>query len=222
MRKSVLIALATVAAVTAVAALTKTRWSPATPRVDPSIDALDRCIQARFESMPDFQFGPGRLLSIPYHVRQFDAETREERAAVAELNRRGWEVAVMVGGRRLLEAETMTQANWESAPLGFRRHTLSEPIAVTSASNVSELPQPWEVWEHGRRAFRWRSSRPKVTSVRDWSVHVRPVPVYQEGCLKCHGGSGAGLKVGDTLGVAIYLYRPTPPAHALPYPAVLP
>ena len=184
------------------------------------VDALDHSVQERFRTLTSF--GMSRMPLVPQHVYQFDPETPEEKAAVADLRNQGLSVGLYLGGLGLL-GSPMSEADWKKGGEYDLRRAISDPIVVSGAATPEGLPKPWELQEIGRRALEASAAGDRYeASFGRWSVDVRPVRASQSACLECHkaGGtaaereSGAGtrpdLKVGDALGVAVYLYAREP------------
>jgi hypothetical protein len=185
------------------------------------VEALDRCVQERFHTITDF--GMSRLPVVPQHVDHFDPETPEEKAAVAELQRQGLTVGLYLGGRGLL-GPTMSQAEWDddgsqepySKPIGG-------PIVISGEATPEGLPGPRELWEIGREALMASAAGDRHEApFGRWSADVRPIRANQKACLGCHSaraatglpapgqGQETDLKIGDALGVVIYLYARNP------------
>ena len=127
------------------------------------IDLLDECIQKRFNTA-DTRFGFARVATtiktkdgkvIPIaptkrgHKHFFQAETEMERAAIADLERSGWQV-----GFYLCEGSPHYTATNPEGILAF--DGVRGPVVVTPIAANSELPQSSKVWneaKNARRAF---------------------------------------------------------------------
>lgn len=192
-----------------------------TPEPSP-VDSLNDAILKRFQDVDENQFGMSRMpWTTPGHVKEFAPETPQEKAAVADLRRQGWTVAVYLGGRRLSRTP-LSRSEWESGNRYGMRRTLSEPLPITSAHEAENWPKPWELQEIGRKALTASMSKNHFdTSFGRWSVDARPVRATRQLCLDCHGseiGSAfpnppksepGELAIGDALGVLIYVYTRT-------------
>lgn len=186
------------------------------------LDALDREVQKRFHDV--IGFGMARIAT----ERRFAPETKEERAAVRELKRAGYEVGLYLAGRSVLDdaPERPRQAKTGFGS-GMTGQAFSGPIFV--GPGVSRLPTAASLWDGTRRAlesFASGAGRHEFVAGR-WQVEARPVRASSESCLRCHGTDyrqvygvtekgvrfsttepkGNALKVGDPLGVLVYAYR---------------
>jgi hypothetical protein len=93
------------------------------------IDALDECIQERF-SKADMLFGIERLRPPAYHVTYFIAETQNEREAISELEKGGWQVAFYLVGRRILGPKPVMTS--PAPPYPDQNYpVINGPIAIT-------------------------------------------------------------------------------------------
>ena len=184
------------------------------------VEALNYCIQKRFHTLDGF--GMARMPVVPQHVYEFAPETSEEQAAVAELQQKGWSVGLYLGGRGLLESP-MTQAEWEKVGKFSDRKAISEPLRISGKLPPTDLPKPWELWKIGQRALVASTTSDQYQASFDrWWVDARPIRANQKACFKCHAAEGADgypprsrdpsteLKIGDALGVVIYVYARTP------------
>jgi hypothetical protein len=97
------------------------------------IDALDECVQKRF-SKADLLFGFERMEPPSYHVNHFVAETVNERDAISELERGGWQVAFYLVGRRILGPKPdLSKPHWSY--LAGRAPIINGPLAITSLAS---------------------------------------------------------------------------------------
>jgi hypothetical protein len=169
-------------------------------------------------------FGMARIAT----ERRFAPETKEERAAVRELKRAGYEVGLYLAGRAILDD---APEEWRRAKTHFGNdlagQAFSGPIFV--GPGVKRLPTAASLWDGTRRAlesFEAGAQRHEFVAGR-WQVEARPVRASQESCLRCHGTDyrrvygvtqagvsfhkfepkGNALKLGDPLGVLVYAYR---------------
>lgn len=193
------------------------------PKLSP-VEALNQCIQERFHTTKGF--GMNRLITVPQHVQWFSPETAAERNAVAQLQNKGYKVALYLGGRGLLRPK-MIEAEREKAEEYSLRRAISKPLALTGEKDLEELPKPWELLAQGQRVLATAQGRNYQGSLGKWSIDARPVRANQPACLRCHANDRAidgqprnsakptlnvarnTLRVGDALGVAIYVYKQT-------------
>jgi hypothetical protein len=180
------------------------------------IEELDYCIQKRFHTVDEF--GMARIPVVPQHLYEFNPETPDEKAAVADLHKQDWTVGLYLGGRGLL-GPPLSKTQWEEVGRYSDRKAISEPIRISGKVPPADLPKPWELWEIGQRALEASTTSDRHTaSFGRWSVDARPVRATQKACLKCHEAEGASvypprptgprtkLQIGDALGVVLYVY----------------
>lgn len=213
----------TLAACAAAAFARAPQPAPQQPAAQPHpLDALDREVQKRFHDV--IGFGMARIAT----ERRFAPETQEERAAVRELERGGYEVGLYLAGRAILDdaSEQPRQAKTKFG-YGMTGQAFSGPIFV--GPGVKRLPAAAALWDETRHAlesFGAGAEQHEFTWSR-WQVLARPVRASAESCLRCHNTDyrlvngvteagvrfskiepkGNALKVGDPLGVLIYAYR---------------
>lgn len=197
---------------------------PAVPARGPHpLDALDREVQRRFHEV--IGFGMARIAT----ERRFEPETAAERAAVRDLKRAGYKVGLYLAGRAVLEPspEHLKRAK-RTFGSPFPSHGFSGPVFL-SPSGINRVPSAAALWgdtQLALRAFAGGAERYGFRAGR-WQVEARPVRASGESCLRCHktdyrtvygvterGVSfskvepkGDALKVGDPLGVLLYVYR---------------
>ena len=180
---------------------------------DSVIDALDARIQERF-SKADKVFGIARVETSTNHIRSFQPATEEERDVVSELELGGWQIGFYLAGRRVLGSK-------HKLPYGGYRGFGGPILIAPQMPRHSEIRMPEldDLWEHAQKAMLSFDSKNQYDfSVGKWSVTARPIRA-KESCLKCHNNFNYGntvpvdhapsptpLKVGDTLGVAMYAY----------------
>jgi hypothetical protein len=205
-RRILLLALVSATAVLAVAS------SGGSP-----VEGLNYSLQERFRTLDGF--GMARIPAVPQHVYQFDPQTPDEKAAVEDLRKTGWTVGLYLGGRGLLRPP-LSESEWESAGEHSTRKAISPPLVISGQTTPKGLPKPWELQAIGRKALE-ASIRSDCysASVGRWSVDARPIRANRAACFQCHTAEGvlndqqvgagrqAELKIGDALGVAIYVYR---------------
>lgn len=169
--------------------------------VPDAISLLDECIQLRF--LDAKAFGMRRILPMQYHgLRTFQPENATERAVVDQLRQRGYEVAFYLVGRNALADRTFDP----------RRSAVQGPAFITPI-HWGEFPQPDALLDDGRRALLSFQKR-EGYEIRKagWTVAMRPLRASNEACVQCHLADAAStanpkLKIGDALGVALYVYR---------------
>jgi len=189
----------------------------------PRLEALDREIQKRFHDV--IGFGMARIAT----ERRFEPETKAEREAVSGLGRAGYKVALYLAGRGVLEPMPVrlrrAQTKFGS---GMTGEPFSGPIFLSSPT-ITTVPSAASLWtetQNAMRAFERGSNRYGFVADK-WQVEARPVRASAESCLRCHKTDykyifsvndrgepfynvepkGNTLKVGDTLGVLLYLYK---------------
>jgi len=192
--------------------------------VHPPLEALDREIQKRFHNV--IGFGMARIAT----ERRFEPETKAEREAVRMLGRAGYKVGLYLVGRGVLEPMPARLRRAKTA-FGSDRTTgepFSGPIFLSSPT-ITSVPSAaalWDETQNAMRAFEKGSNRYGFVAGK-WQVEARPVRASEESCLRCHKTDykyiysvndrgepfynvepkGNVLKVGDTLGVLLYLYK---------------
>jgi hypothetical protein len=187
------------------------------PRVGTPLGMFDRCVQERFRNVKDQ--GMARMPVLHRGVKQFSPETSGEIEAVDWLRDEGMVMGFFLGGRRLLDSEGMTEAQWEGS--GIDRHrTINGPIFVTDSLAPADFPRPWQLAEHGRKALAASTTTTTDSysgTLGRWSIEARAIRADRVDCLLCHRSvrpadanpvekDRARLKIGDALGVMIYVY----------------
>jgi Protein of unknown function (DUF3365) len=179
------------------------------------VEALNYSVQERFRTTKGF--GMSRLLVVPQHV-WFDPETPDEKAAVEDLRSGGWTVGLYLAGRGLLKPP-MSESEWENAGEFSVRRAISKPIVISGETTPAELPKPWELQVIGRNALEASAASDRYEAAFGrWSVDARPIRANRAACLACHATKPAAgsqrpgmdedtdLRVGDALGLAVYVY----------------
>jgi hypothetical protein len=173
--------------------------------VPDEISRLDECIQLRF--LDAKAFGMRRILPMQYHgLRTFQPENATERGVVDQLRQKGYEVAFYLIGRNALIDRTQLEM------LNPRRSAVQGPAFITPL-HAGDFPQPDTLLEQGRRALlSFQKGEGYDIGKAGWTVAMRPLRASNERCVQCHvaGAASAGkskLKIGDALGVALYVYR---------------
>jgi hypothetical protein len=172
---------------------------------NPSKDALsglDDCIQKRF--LDTGSFGINRILPL-HGVRQFRPANADERAIVEDLAQKGYEVALFLAGRQILDSSGNRFFDPRSGVQG--------PAYITHLSKTGELPNPNALLPDARAALTSFDSSNSYEAQHDgWTILMRPLRATKETCVQCHtrgaGGANANLKIGDALGVVLYVFRP--------------
>ena len=166
--------------------------------VPDEISRLDECIQLRF--LDAKAFGMRRILPMQYHgLRSFVPENATERAVVDQLQQKNYEVAFYLVGRNALDAQS------PFTTLLPRRSVAQGPAFITPVQE-RELPQPEILLEEGRRALiSFQTGQGYDIRKAGWTVAMRPLRASSEKCVQCHAADG--VKMGDPLGAALYVYR---------------
>lgn len=162
------------------------------------ITRLDECIQTRF--LDTGRFGMKRILPMEYHgIRTFEPENAAEKAVVAQLAVEKYDVAFYLAGRGILSAP----------PLIDPRRTRMQGPAFITRQRVEQFPQPDALLTASREALAaFDEGRSQDIRLPGWTVVARPIRASKENCVRCHSASsGQTLKIGDPLGVAVYVYR---------------
>jgi hypothetical protein len=170
---------------------------PVTTPAPSELNQLNDCIQRRF--LARTAFGMQRILPNQFHgVRQFRPENAAEQAVVNQLGQDGYQVALYLAGRNVLSA-----ASPNSLLLPYR-YSVQGPAYITRV-NPEELPRPEMLLEESRAAF----IKDQGYEIKNsgWTVALRPLRASNEACVQCHNAAGANVKMNDTLGVAMYVYK---------------
>jgi hypothetical protein len=183
------------------------------------LSGLNDCIQKRF--LDTGSFGISRILPL-HGVRQFRPANANERATVEDLDQNGYEVALFLAGRQILQPS-------DGATLGgFRfidpRSGLQGPAYTTHLLKTEALPKPEALLPDARSALVSFEAGNSYDVQKDgWKILMRPLRATSETCVQCHAGGAGGnnvkLKVGDALGVVLYVFRPAQPATSFPHSA---
>jgi hypothetical protein len=160
------------------------------------ISRLNDCIQIRF--LERKAFGMMRIAPSQFHgMRIFRPENPTEQAVVDRLRQQGLEVAVYLVGR---------QALTESA-YPILRAGLQGPASITLLRD-SHLPDEAFLLAEGKTALAAIAQGPGYkTKKGDWTVAIRPLRASDQTCIQCHTSAGSAPKLGDAVGVAMYVYR---------------
>lgn len=189
-------------------------------RAEHFLDPFDGVVQQRFHEV--IGFGMARVAS----ERWFKPETPEEKEAVRDLKKGGYQVGLFLAGRNLLQ-DVPPSYRVSYAKMGSgRRHMMSGPVVV-SDQRLKGLPDGPAMWEPTREALRQfaRGSERWAFEASGWSVEARPVRASDEKCLRCHaytklifenyngtvamryGEPRYDLQIGDPIGAVLYVYR---------------
>ena len=158
------------------------------PAVPEEIPRLHECIAARF--LDTGLFGMSRVARVgSLGVREFHAENPAERRVLEGLKEKGYNVVFFIAGRGVLD------------PVYLPRPELQGPAFMLT---VKDYPQPSKLLAAARAAL--EHERESDYQLDDnWTVSMRLLRATKETCVACH--AFAKVKLGDTLGVAIYAYR---------------
>jgi len=171
-----------------------------------SIDELNDVVQNRLHNTKGA--GMARITTVKEHFRGFDPAGPEARVAVGRLERRGFTVALYLGGLNLLNPP-MSKQEWEKLS-PHDRNAISNPLPITGREIPAGMPAGWELWETGQKALTAFAKADRYeSSIGRWSIDARPVRVDRQECITCHAGRGGDrevLKIGDAVGVAMYVY----------------
>jgi hypothetical protein len=167
--------------------LAATAGSPK-PDVPDEISRLHKCIAARF--LDARAFGMSRVARInALGIREFHDENPAEREVLGSLKQKGYNVVFFIAGRGVLDPERLPRPDLQGPAFMLTRRDYPE---------VSKLLDP------ARTALRLQ--RESDFQLDDgWTVSMRLLHATSETCVACHAASK--VKLGDSLGVAIYAYR---------------
>lgn len=162
------------------------------------LSRLNECIQTRFLSRTSF--GMNRIAAQHHGARTFHPENAGESALVDRIRKKGYELAVFLAGRSVLEAPL---------PLGVQG-----PAFVTNLRDAKQLPGPDTLLPQSRAALAsFQTGDGYDIHMGDWTVAMRPLRASNESCIACHNAraSRPGVQIGDALGVVMYVFRPVKP-----------
>ena len=147
----------------------------------------------------------GRILPNRYHgIAQFQPESAAEQQVVSELQRKGYQVALFLAGRHVLDTP--------SGSFVSPRYGLQGPAYMANVDKTAALPNRDDLLAESRRAMQ----SPTGYDVRqgDWTLAIRPLRASNENCVRCHTSGFGTLNqatpaphLGDALGVVLYVYR---------------
>jgi hypothetical protein len=161
--------------------------------VPSEITRLEACIQTRF--LDRKAFGMSRVAILdPHGIRTFRPESPTEDAVVNDLRQRGFEVVAYLVGRQALGAPIVPA----------RRAGLQGPAQVVLLP-ATKVPNEATLLAAGRSALSKDSANDVKTD--GWNVAIRPLRASNQGCIDCHTTIGNAPKLGDAIGVVLYVYR---------------
>lgn len=188
------------------------------PNTPPEISRLDDYIQMRFLDrttfginrmggpMPTTPLEPGvpfRMKVSPRneaflsHMRMFRPENPTEQSVVDQLRQKGFEVAAYLIGHQAL-AET---------PVPTPRAGLQGPVSITSRSDTQFADETF-LFSEGKKALASIGQGPGYDVKKgDWNMAIRPLRASNQTCIQCHTTVDGTPKLGDALGVVMYVYR---------------
>jgi hypothetical protein len=193
----------------------------------PDISRLHTCIEIRFVDRTTF--GMKRILPREHQgIRDFSPENATEQSIMTALADKGYEVALYLSGRGVLtDAPVVNDPLLPQLPA--RRYLPQGPAFITKIANTGELPSQKALLAAGRVGFTvLEKSETYAIRTAGWTVAMRPLRA-SDSCIGCHAANplpnpihlsadalpahqraaSAGLRAGDTLGVAMYVYRKT-------------
>jgi hypothetical protein len=210
MRPSIIVSLTGIAGAIL---LTASSRLPVSQDTEPEeITRFDSCLQLRF--LDRKSFGMQRVAPRRYHgARFFHAENQKEQAVVSEMQAKGYELAVYLAGRGMLSPDPLTE-----------RSNIQGPAFITKLQNTDNLPSREALRDESLKMLLSEGKEDFLGSRQgEWRISMHRLRASNEGCVGCHtsgGGSAAyrqsekqPLKLGDTIGVAIYVYRRAPAAQ---------
>ncbi len=159
------------------------------------ISRLNERIQARF--LDRKSFGMSRIAVPRIHdgLRTFIPENPAEQILVEEMKKKGLEVTAFLVGRFALIAPEF--------PNG--RTGLQGPAFITPAA---QLPDTAPLFAEGKKALaNIGDGQGYDTKSAGWTVAIRPLRASSQGCISCHTTPNSSPKIGDALGVVMYVYR---------------
>jgi hypothetical protein len=135
---------------------------------------------------------------LAHGTRIFQPENPTEQAVIDQLRQKDLEVVVYLVGRQSL-AEPVTPTP---------RAGLQGPAAITLHSDT-KLPDQVAIFSAGRTALATIGQDQGYDAKQgEWTVAMRPLRASNQGCIQCHTSVTSAPKLGDALGVVMYVYRP--------------
>jgi hypothetical protein len=173
------------------------------------IARFNDCIQKRFLGRKTL--GMQRVAPMTDHdLRLFVPENPTEQTLVDGMREKGYEVVIYLAGRGVLEPN-----------LSGYRSRVQGPGFVTKVTNPESLPTADALLEESRKALLLFQPENTYRIRKDeWEITMRPLRASNDECIGCHmdpfsspirrKANEPPLKIGDTLGVAMYVYRRLP------------
>lgn len=176
---------------------------PITAPEPDELNRLNECIQRRF--LARTTFGMQRILPDQFHgVHQFRPENATEQTVVNQLDQKGYQVALFLAGRNVLDVPSPAPA------LSQYRYFVQGPAYITHLKNSDDLPRPETLFEESRTALAaFNTGQGYDVQKGDWTVALRPLRATNQACVQCHNAYGARVKMNEALGVVMYVYRRT-------------
>ncbi|WP_143206217.1 DUF3365 domain-containing protein [Singulisphaera sp. GP187] len=154
-------------------------------------------------------------------ARYFKPETALEQTVVADFEKNDWEVSLYLVGREALTWDlSKAEENFDE---WMDPRAINGPVLITAATVPKDHPSGRELREFGRDALiKAASGDSFMTTSGRWKIEARPVRADRQSCLNCHTSEratadptiwekqGPPLRVGDVLGVVLYLYARNP------------
>jgi len=189
------------------------RNAPKTPYTFPFAEmaALDRVVQARFAVVPDKDFGIDR---IGKRHEVFVPQTAKEKAVIAALKKRGYEVVFYVAGRNYLR-DVPGRLGWnflqgpifitDKTPVKGQQtpYSFIDPNGPSFQPNPvpaglpegGKLVEPSPLKASARKALEsFETSEGMDFSMAGWQIAARPVRASQQACVDCHNRQLVGDK----------------------------
>src|SRR5215467_10009036 len=140
------------------------------------IDALDECMQKRFSNADGGLFGMDRVTPPTEHLRSFLPTSLEEREAVSELERGGWQVGFYLAGRRVLQPKPERMLEYGGLR-GFGGPILISPqMRQDRPIDRIELPEAGDLWKDAQKAMLSFDSKDQYDfAFGKWSMVARPI-----------------------------------------------
>ncbi len=159
------------------------------------ITRLDEYIQSRF--LDRKAFGMNRIATEFHGMRMFRPENPAELTVVDQLRQKGIEAAVFLVGREALAP----------SPFPTSRARLQGPASITLLGGT-RLPDKETIFSDGKAALD-TIGQGSGSDVKkgEWYFAMRPLRASNQACIQCHTTGSSAPRLGDALGVVIYVYR---------------
>lgn len=185
------------------------------------VERLNGVLGQRFADIADGTFGLSRLVTTPSHAgfQRLKAETSEEKRVFQQVRQDGWDTLFYVAGHHAMKS-VASAPNAKLKPAGPSRRLnshrrVSPPVLLVGAGKRDDAPTEAVLLPHVQTSFKhFRAGDRHEFRIGEWYLASRPVRATRRSCLGCHRKDerGVELKLGDTLGVAIYAFS-RPPAQ---------